>query len=79
MVSEEQVTNAANQWLISINDFHFDKKDINFNYAFAILQRLGLLSLLMHDKNPALSQFYVLPPDKASECLLRCVQKIAAE
>jgi len=79
MVSEEQVVNAAYQWLVSINQFHFDKKDINFNAAFAFLQRLGLLSLHMHDKNPEHSRFRVLPPNDASNCLLQCVQEIAAE
>ena len=79
MVSEEQVVQEACSWLAAINNETFDVKDLNFSAAFAFLQRLGLLVLHMHEKNPEKSQFRVLSPDAAAQCLLRHIEEIGIQ
>ena len=78
-VTEEQVANAACEWLSTVNSVGIDKCGLDFSAAFALLQRLGLLVLQQHDNNPLLSEFRVLSPEEASKCLAIQVQEVASE
>lgn len=78
-VTEKHVTDCAFDWLSSVNQNQLEKSDIDFSGAFALLQRLGLFVLKMHEVDPLFSQFRVLSPEETSKLLLVRVQELAAE
>ena len=79
LVTEEEITNAAIQWLTLVNKTDFHDIDFCSSTAFSLLERLGIFRQEPHYDKEGGFRFKVRSPVDATEHLLAKIQATAIQ